>query len=145
MKINYKKIKIANQQRIDIFIRILFIEWYYKKNDYGDRLYKQMREISNLNHKMWKERFIKLIQSFEENGFDKTKPLQITNNYRLCNDGAHRLACIIYFNITNVPVQINYTRKINFCDWYGEKWLKENFNETDSKFILDMYLNYINK
>ena len=29
--INYKLIKVANQQRIDIFIRILFIEWYYKK------------------------------------------------------------------------------------------------------------------
>ena len=47
-------------------------------------LYKQMREISNLNHNLLKKDYsIKLIKLLKPS-FDKTKPLQITNDYRLC-------------------------------------------------------------
>jgi len=140
--INYKRIKLANQQRIDIFIRILFIEWYYKKNDYGDKLYTQMRKIHKVDPQMWKERFIELIKSVEENGFDETKPLPMTNDYRLYNDGAHRLACIIYFNIINIPIIMNH-KNIRYCGWYGTKWLKQNFNKTYRNLILDRYNDWI--
>ena len=141
--VNYKLIKIANQQRIDILIRILFIEWYYKKNDYGDRLYTRTRETGKTDPEMWKKRFIELIKSFEENGFNKKNPLKITNDYSLYNDGAHRLACIIYFKIIKIPVLV-LNVKIKYCDWYGIKWLNQNFNETDCKIVLDRYNDWIN-
>jgi len=91
---------------------------------------------------MWKERFIELIKSFEENGFDKTKPLRITKNGSLYNDGAHRLSCIIYFNIINIPVYV-LNVKIKYCDWFGTEWLKQNFNKTDCKIVLERYNDWV--
>ena len=145
--LNHTLIKKANQQRVDILIRILFIEWYYKKNDYGHRLYESSHKAFRINRCNWEicgpDCFIELIESFEKNGFDKTKPLKITKDYELYNDGAHRLACIIYFNIINVPVEI-LNVKIKYCNWYDVKWLKQNFSKTDSKIVLERYNHWIN-
>lgn len=117
-------------QRLDITIRLLFIDYFYGKNKQGYDLYKKI--LSNIrfpltddNKKIKIKNFENLITSFEKKNFNDKYKITISKEGYLANDGAHRLACAIYFNISDIPFQLT-SEKINYCNWYSLNWLKEN-------------------
>ena len=89
----------------DIAVRLLAIDQYYGKNDYGFDLYARMQENSG-NGTFWKERFIKLIQSYEKNGLDPDAYIDLDENLKLL-DGAHRLALALYQGVEFLNVKIH--------------------------------------
>ena len=136
MIIPTNKLFVANIQRLDIVVGMLFIEHYYKKNDYGYRLYE-------LSKQHGPSKFIRLIKSFEheirsnEHGFKKNY-LPITKDYYLNGDGVHRLACCLHFNIKSVPVKI-IEKQYKYAAHRGLKWLQDTYCEKDIERIVDFY------
>lgn len=99
----------------DIAVRLLAIEQYYGKNDIGYDFYARMQENAG-NGSFWLQRFIKLIQSYESRGFDKTMPIDVDENF-LIMDGAHRLSLAIYHNEEYITARIhnsNLKRRWNY-------------------------------
>lgn len=95
----------------DIYFRMAVIDNYLhdnKKNIWD--LYNKMqltrcgqiKEIPD-NMRNHKDEFIELINNFKENGFSDKYPLSINKNYQVI-DGAHRIACSLYFGIDDVYV-----------------------------------------
>lgn len=134
-----KKIEMMNCQRIDILIRLLFIDNYLKKNNYGFDFYKKMDQTCS----KYPEKFIELIESFKEKKFDPKYFLTINKNYELYHDGAHRLACSIYFKIDKIPVKI-IDQKIPYNNWYGYQYINNKFNVTNKNIIIEEYNKWIN-
>ncbi len=126
--------------RYDTIVRLLAIENFFGKNDSGWNLYLKMqfqrqqnKEIKSLED--FKLDFIKLIKSFEANGFDSNHPIKINNNNHLA-DGSHRLACAIYFNLDKVFLKRDILNKKNVdfsIDWFREN----NFTSSEIKIITD--------
>ena len=115
------------------------IEDYCGKNKNGWELYSKYETKCKRNVEKSKARFISLIKSFEENGCQ-------TKKYRLkismkkgalkflhVRDGAHRLACAIYFGEKIVYGYVdNNPGKIDV----GSKFLlKLKFTEEEIKLI----------
>jgi len=112
-----------------IMIRILAIDCYYKKNDYGWNWYNEM-QIRRVNdnplipkHMAYhEEEFKTLIKSFEKNGFIEEYPIVVNKDF-LFIDGAHRLALALYFGIKRITVTIDEkyynldSRDFSF-DWF---------------------------
>lgn len=139
-----KKTMRENINSADIMIRILAIENYYQKNDYGFELYrrmqtkrvKQIREIPRFME-AHEEEFKQLIKSFEENGFKDECPLELNKNFEVF-DGAHRLAAAIYFGIPKVSVK--FSEKYYHKEYdYSLEWFKENGLEDFVPYILKKY------
>tara|TARA_R100000664_G_C2711023_1_gene107849 strand:- start:78 stop:602 length:525 start_codon:yes stop_codon:yes gene_type:complete len=124
------KLRKANIQRFDIIVNMLFIDWYYKKNDCGYRLYE-------LSKQHGPSKFIRLIKSFENAGFNR-KFLPVTEDYYLNGDGAHRLSCCLYFDLKNVPAEVDQ-KKYKYVNHYGLKWLKSNYSDCDIEKIVNFY------
>ncbi len=142
-----KKIKLANQQRIDILIRILFIENYFSENDYGFEFYNtHLKHVYQGETSRMRRRyndFKNLIKDFKKNGFDTKKSLVCVNDKgELANDGAHRLACCLYFNINDVPVKKCGVQPYP-CLHYGEEYVKKLFNKKNYDLILKRYNEWI--
>lgn len=89
----------------DITVRLLAIEQYYGKNSIGYDLYTRMQKNSG-NGSFWKDRFIKLIQSYEKEGFDVNMSIDVDENLVLL-DGAHRLSLALYHGLECIPVKIH--------------------------------------
>ena len=122
-----------------IMIRMIAIDCYYNKNDYGWDWYNEM-QIKRVNdnplipkHMAYHEaEFKKLIQSFEKNGFLKDCPIVVNKDF-LFIDGAHRLALALYFGIKRIPITIdkeyyNLETKDYSFDWFDKhdmKYVKE--------------------
>jgi hypothetical protein len=147
-----KKIEIMNCQRVDIFIRLLFIDYFFKKNDFGERLYrktypphKDTGEVyfNDNDRNNYVNKFKKLIKSFVSQKFNKNMPLKINKNYELFNDGAHRLSCCIYFKIPVIPCII-IDKKIRYCRYHSEnEYPLKYFNSIDKNIVLKGYRKYI--
>ena len=74
--------------RYDIIVRLLAVEEYYKKNNYGFLMYEQMQEIRfkqkpyirEALEKRGKLRFCELIDSIEKNGYnDNDNPILLND------------------------------------------------------------------
>jgi len=111
----------GNFYGFDIIVRYLAIEHYFGYNNYGFNLYEKMQNLRGVLDTHSKQRFIKLIDSFDKNGLDIHSRLSIGKNQELIN-GSHRLACALFFNKTLVPVD-HENRKYNIR--YGIDWFKE--------------------
>ena len=130
-----------NINRADILVRMLAIDDYYNKNDFGFRFYNEMqRTRCAFNSKIppeyaeHQEEFIKLINSMSR-GYNYNYPIILNKNKELL-DGSHRLALCLYYNIKQVPV-IVCDNEINVdysLDWFMRNGLK-HFEE----FILQKY------
>lgn len=79
----------------DIAVRQLAIEQYYGKNKIGYDLYTRMQTKHYGYGEFWRDRFIKLILSYEQHGQDKDHPIELDDNLMLI-DGAGRLALALY-------------------------------------------------
>ena len=115
-----------------IMIRMLAIDCYYGKNDYGWDWYNKMQLTRVADNPLIPKRmarhekeFKKLIKSFEENEFIEEYPL-VVNKEMLFIDGAHRLALALYFGIERVTITVDKdyyfidSRDFSF-DWFEKK------------------------
>lgn len=121
-----------NDFSYDIYFRIAVVRNYLLNQNSLWDLYKKMqvtrkKQITQIPDNMidHKDEFINLIHSFEINGFDKRFPLLINNKFDII-DGAHRMACALYFNIEEVYIYTN-CEFYNFCPReYTKKWFLDN-------------------
>ena len=133
-----------NMNASDIMIKMLAIDNYFGKNDYGMRLYCKMQKIRVSQNKLIerekadnKENFIKLIESIKKYGFDDKYPIELNKNFEVF-EGYHRLACALYFNIDIVPVKFN--KMIwNLKYDYSLEWFKNNGMEDYIYLIKEKY------
>ena len=135
-----------------IMIRMLAIDCYYGKNDFGWDWYNEM-QIKRVKdnplipkHMAYhEEEFKELIKSFEVDGFNQSYPI-VVNKEMLFIDGAHRLALALYFGIERIPITVDKdyyyidSRDYSF-DWfdnhemgYVQQKALEKYDEIYKKF-----------
>lgn len=124
--------------RFDVIVRVLAVENYYGKNDYGMNLYGKMQRIRNPNSNKGNydelaiPRFKTLIESVEKNGFDSNSEIIVDKNLKLV-DGAHRLSLAVFHNIKNVKIRIVDEDKSEIL--YGESWFLQHFLASEIQLI----------
>jgi hypothetical protein len=129
-----KQILKINKNRVDIKIRLLAIEEYFKKNDIGYNFYKKMQEKrvrkAKITPTMYLNKFKNLIHSIETTGYDLNNPI-VCNKDLFLVDGSHRIACCIYFNIPELSIKKVKSKNIV----YDLNWFKNNFNIDEFNII----------
>ena len=106
--------------RMDIFVRYMAIEEFYGQNQYGFSLYKKMQQKRVSFYDL--DKFKDLIISIEKNGFRNRSKIKANQDFQL-EDGSHRLACALFFNIDNVPIEfVEVKERRN----YSINWFKDN-------------------
>lgn len=114
--VNLKAIWKANDDNIALPGRYLAIEQYYGNNDYGYEIYKKIVCLFNPSLEVVKKRlenFIKLIKSWEKNGYDSSKTVTILEN-GLIIDGSHRISLALYHKLEKMkcnvyPATVSYS------------------------------------
>ncbi len=121
--------------RYDIAVRLLAIEEYFGKNTFGMSLYKKMQsQRVRLGYgEISKERFVRLIISWEKKGYDPDSEIIVDENFRLI-DGAHRLALAIYYRLSYLKVRIVDSRETT---GFGMDWFQKRFDEGECQKISD--------
>ena len=128
----------GNFNRLDVIVRVLAVENYYGKNDYGMNLYGKMQRARNLNINNGKydelavPRFEALIESVEKNGFDASSEIIVDRNLKLV-DGAHRIALAIFHHIKEVKIRVVDEDKSGIR--YGEVWFLQHFLASEIQLI----------
>ena len=121
--------------RYDIVVRYMAISSFLISDKIGISLYKKMQERrgGSSYDNPWKF-FKHLILDIQENGFDISRPILVDKDMHIV-DGAHRLACALYFNESVVPVKVN--KKLS-ASLYGINWFKSNnFSSGELSIIED--------
>jgi len=116
-----KQFKNGKFLRYDVIIRYMFIEQYYKEDkpdDFNYDLY--MRQAKSRGKSGKRDSFIKMIKSFEKDGYLDKYPMMIKPNFCMCG-GSHRLACCFWFDIDEVPVHIHKSSRSKVL--FPKKWL----------------------
>ena len=111
--------------KYDIIIRYMFIREYYRKNKpelFRHKLYSILAKARDTKDRS--KKFLRLIQSFEENGFDESYPIEMSGNFYICG-ATHRVALCLYFGIEEVPYKINDSCKRKRRR-FTKSWLKKN-------------------
>ena len=139
-----------NLNSADLLIRLLAIDEYLGKNNFGFDLYNKMQlKRIEVNKKIpnpkdnYEYEFKSLIESIKKNGFYKESALELNKNFEVF-DGAHRLSCAIAFNIKKLPVKFskNY---INKTYDYSIDWFRKNGLKTLEPYIINKYNELIDK
>lgn len=127
----YKQ-NIKNWFSADIFIRYNTIDGYLNSDEKVWDIYNTMqntRVASNkkipqnmINHE---KEFIKLIESFQNNGYLDKYPMKVNKNF-ITVDGSHRLSCALYFGIDKVPITSDEFHYGIEPSPYDLNWFKEN-------------------
>lgn len=136
--------------RIDIPIRVMAVEDYVKYQKINNLWWRM--QFSKLWYRwgkteartedyrttisIQKKRLTEMVAGFSKGTFPDM-PITIGSNYAL-KDGAHRLACHIYFNSEYVPVE--FLDKPNFKPPGKDKLIMEHYTPEE----LDLIQNYIN-
>lgn len=119
--------------RIDVIVRLLAVEDYYRLNDIGFSLYKKMQDArvkEGYSEKAF-ERFKALIKSFAQKGYDDSSEIIVDPNLKL-TDGSHRLALALFHQIPAVKIRIDKDiRDI----YYGIGWFRKYFTQEECKLI----------
>ena len=141
----YKSAKsFLGYHRLDLACKFLYIEDFYKKNydKHIIELYKK-HILCRTGGAEPKDRFIprqdvkdsindyiksfnELIISMSKHGYDKKFPIRFSKHG--ITNGAHRIACAIYFNVPIACIEVNKNGK----GTWDRKWFeKNNFSESD--------------
>ncbi len=127
-----KKTMLDNDFSYDIYFRVAVIYEYISGNENIWELYNKMQltranQISVIPREMiqHKNSFIDLINSFKNCGFDPSHPI-LTNDKLMVIDGAHRLACSLYFKLNYVIIQTNQKFKNYIPNEYTKEWFEKN-------------------
>lgn len=121
-----------NDYSYDIYFRMAVIEKYLQGDNSIWDLYLKMqsrraKQIKYIPEYMIqnKDNFIKLIDSIKNNGYNKDYPLIVNKDY-LIIDGAHRMACCLYFNINEVWIYLDHEYAEFVPSDYSKKWFEDN-------------------
>lgn len=141
------KIKSLHE-RLDIFVKVLYIRAFVEWKDF--KKYKQLYRKHILLMNWWVEdkkksvndfenSFQNLIKDIKKNNFNSNFPIPLFKDWDILN-GAHRLACCIYFWITPSTI-------ISKKHWHKTKWdlnwfIKNGFSQKEIINILREYYNY---
>jgi len=120
--------------RYDIIVRYMAIDSFLNDENEGINLYEKMQK--NRGGSAYKNPFKvfkELITSFNNNGVDSDYPLLVNKDLHIV-DGAHRLACALYFNEPFIAIKIN--NKLDHSP-YGVNWFRGNDFSTEE---LDLML-----
>ena len=130
-----KKVMKDNDYSYDIYFRMAVVDQYLNGNQDIWNLYDKMQKIrvngnseipTNMsNHK---KEFIELIDNIKNNGFDYNNPVIINNQFLLI-DGAHRMACVLYFGIEEISILIPKDYASFIPNDYSKIWFEENHLE----------------
>ena len=122
--------------RYDIIVRYMAIDSFFNTENEGVNLYEKMQNNrqGSAYKNPWKV-FQELIISFNDKGADSNYPLLVNKDLQIV-DGAHRLACALYFNEPFIAIKIN--KKLNFSP-YDVNWFKSNdFSTKELDLILQL-------
>ena len=119
--------------RYDIIVRYMAIDSFLNANKVGINLYEKMqiKRGGSAYKNPWKV-FQELIASFNNKGADSNSPLLVNKDLHIV-DGAHRLACALYFNEPFIAIKIN--KKLDYSP-YGIDWFKSNGFSTEELDLL---------
>jgi hypothetical protein len=120
--------------RYDIIVRFMAINSFLNTEKEGVNLYEKMQKNrgGSAYKNPWKV-FQELIISFNNKGADSNYPLLVNKDLQIV-DGAHRLACALYFNEPFIAIKIN--KKLDYSP-YGINWFKSNdFSTKELDLIL---------
>lgn len=128
----YKHIMHDNYFNAQILIKMLAIDCYYGKNDYGFDWYNEMQYKRVINSKVidkkmayHEKEYRELIESYEKNGFLQEYPIIVNKDFDVF-DGTHRLALALYFNTKDVPIKIDRKSYDLIPRDYSFDWFEEN-------------------
>lgn len=112
----------SEYHRYDIVVRLLAVENYYGKNDFGWDLYRKQQSIRKAED--WENaeaRFRALIESYDKNGYDSSSEIEIGQDLRLL-DGSHRVALSIYHKHFQIACRVMpQCRQVYYSiNWYIE-------------------------
>lgn len=141
-----KNININFKDRLDIFIKILYIKWFIENKNFSFyrnmyvkhiKLFNWCIEDNKNNIKDFENSFQNLIYSFKKKWFKNKHSIPLNKKWEIIN-WAHRLACCIYFNI---KPNFKITNKKGIYWWIN--WFKKNyFSENEIKEIINLYNSY---
>ena len=133
-----KQTRYGELLRCDIIVRLLAIENYYGKNDFGFKLYAKMQDArmgKGYSEKSIIE-FKKLISSYERYGYDKESKIILDKNFNLI-DGSHRISMALYHHIPYIMANIvNSKHDVEYTiDWF----LMNGFTTEEIYKIINKY------
>jgi hypothetical protein len=109
--------------RFDIIVRYLAIEELYNLNNYGIELYNKMQKKRGTKARYHTiRRFENLINQIQQYGFNSSSRIVIDQDMHLF-DGSHRLACALFYKLSDMPVQIKLCTEPVY---YSLDWFKIN-------------------
>ena len=122
--------------RHDVIVRLIAVECYMRTGETGELYEKlQKRRMATLAKGRYLAydltRFPQLIENFSEIGFDEETPIIVDTNEKII-EGAHRLACCIYFEIDTVPMEMWSDTEAGLED---TEWFAKNFTEEENNVI----------
>jgi hypothetical protein len=125
--------------RFDTIVRLLAIENFYNKNNFGWELYKKMQanRVSPDYINKSVDIFKKLIISWEGKGYQKESKIICDKKLQLV-DGSHRLALSIFFKNKYLSCTVlPYKENIKYdLKWFIEHdFTLEEINLIDKKYI----------
>lgn len=125
----YFRNDFTNYMHVDGAVRYLAIENYYGKDNNGFDLYRKMQAPSGFD---WTQRYEKLINSYEKNGFKDDNVLELDEHFAVM-DGSHRLTLALYAQQEFIKAKIfKCERNRNFdYDWF---W-KNDFSSQECHII----------
>lgn len=124
--------------RYDMIVRLLAVENYFGKNDYGFAFYRRMQ--ASRKNEEWvdpaEKRFRNLIKSYEEKGYDSNSKIILDKNLHLI-DGSHRMAMAMYYGIPRISASI---RRQAYNIFYGIEWFRINgFTDEECNILRSKY------
>jgi hypothetical protein len=123
-KLLSKQFKKNNFCRYDIVLRYLFIEGFLdsdKSLDFDYEPYNLM--LIGRGRKYNPRDFMEMIKSFEKYGFNKEFPI-VLDSKKIMRNGAHRVACCLWFNINEIPFRINERKEGRLV--FSTKWMSKH-------------------
>ncbi len=95
------------QYKYLVALRLLCVKQYYGEENHGYDLYLQDCNIGTDEQTVRKrlDGYLRLIKSWDENGYDKRCAINIRDNYTLI-DGHHRLALALYHGLDEMTCNI---------------------------------------
>lgn len=127
------QIKGGEFNRFDVVVRYMAVESIVESTGNGLDLYEKMqkaRDPNGVGSDDYVGSFRILVESFKANGFDFKQPIICNKNNELI-DGAHRLACALYFDVEKIKIKRS---EVTECA-YGLDWFEEHFSLTEINAI----------
>lgn len=139
--------------RWDLIVRYLAIENHYGENDYGWRLYRQMRihqsaefgdgTVQSDYDQSARRGFEELMDSVKNKGYKRKYPIPVNADTLRLNGGAQRLMCCVYFGIDEIPVIVDYFDPDT--DYSLEWFIMNGFDSSDIELIKEGQIRMLEK